>query len=192
VRRFPRIRPYRTFAVDTDGARRRVDTYELVLERPVGVDLEINLAPHPGFRGFVAFSTFRGSALLLEAGGGNVLYLFMEDWPRGDRRRKDERRGKRTPPCHVYTVDGRGEKNPTPDRRFAVDLGGGRELEIDLAPPAPWARHVCVRTDDGPLLLELNAANVVHVSVARASARPPTSYRQSSALRIRRAPSPIQ
>ena len=34
---YPRIRPYKTYAVDDEGARVRVDTHELVLERPVGV-----------------------------------------------------------------------------------------------------------------------------------------------------------
>ncbi len=83
--KFPRIRPYKTFLVDDDGKRRRLDAHEIVLERPIGVDLEINLAPHPRFGGRVSFSTFRGSSLVLEPESGSGLYLFIEDWPRGDR-----------------------------------------------------------------------------------------------------------
>jgi hypothetical protein len=68
----PRIRPYKTFLVDDDdGKRTRLDAHEIVLERPIGVDLEINLAPHPRFRGRVSFSTFRGSCLVLEHEAGN-------------------------------------------------------------------------------------------------------------------------
>ena len=81
--------------------------HELVLERPLGIDLELNLAPHPSYRGSVTVSTFRGN-LLLEPGAGDTLYLFVEDWPRGDRRRTKVRRRARTPLCHIYSVDVRG------------------------------------------------------------------------------------
>ena len=43
--KFPCIRPYKTFLVDDDGKRTRLDAHEIVLERPIGVDLEISLAP---------------------------------------------------------------------------------------------------------------------------------------------------
>jgi hypothetical protein len=177
--RYPRIRPYKTYAVDDEGARARVDTHELVLERPAGIDLEVNLAPHPNFIGQVNFSTFRGSSLLLEAGGGNVLYLFVEDWPRGDRRRKDSRARKRGAPGHVYTVSAGGEKNPIEARRFAVELGSA-EIEIDFTPPAPWADHVCVRSSGRPLVLRLNAANVVQVSVDAPAPRSRATKRDKS------------
>ena len=169
--RFPRIRPYKTYSVDDLGARARIITHELVLERPVGVDLEVNLAPHPTFRGGVMFSTFRGSALLLEAGAANVLYVFVEDWPRGDRRRKSDRRRSRTPLGHVYSVDARGQKTALPERRFAIEVGERSELHIDFTPAPPWAHHVCVHTPDRALAIELNAANVVDVSVAEARRR---------------------
>ena len=130
--------------------------------------LEINLAPHPRFRGRVSFSTFRGSCLVVEPEAGNGLYLFIENWPRGDRRRKEDRRRKRTPLGHVYAVDARGEKTAISARSFAVQVGRGLELKVDLAPHGPWAHHVHIQTFDGPLALSLGAANVVHVSVERA------------------------
>ena len=164
--KFPRIRPYKTFLVDDDGTRTRLDAHEIVLERPVGVDLEINLAPHPHFRGRVSFSTFRGSGIVLEPAAGNGLYLFIEDWPRGDRRRKEDRRRTRTPLCHVYAVDARGEKTAIAKRSFAIEVARGMELKLDLTPKAPWAHHVHIQTFEGPLELRLGAANVVQVSVA--------------------------
>ncbi len=163
--KFPRIRPYKTFLVDDDGKRTRLDAHEIVLERPIGVDLEINRAPHPRFRGWVSFSTFRGSCLVLEPESGGGLYLFVENWPRGDHRRKDDRRRKRTPLCHVYAVDARGEKTAISARSFVVQVGRGLELKVDLTPEGPWAHHVHIQTFDGPLALLLGAANVVHVSV---------------------------
>jgi hypothetical protein len=166
--RFPRIRPYKTFLVEDDGRRTRLDAHEIVLERPSGVDLEINLAPHPRFRGRVSFSTFRGSSIVLEPEGGDALYLFVENWPRGDRRRKADRRRERTSLCHVYAVDARGEKTAISARSFAVEVGRDMELKVDLTPPAPWAHHVHIRTLDRPLEVHLNAANVVQVSVERA------------------------
>jgi hypothetical protein len=167
---FPRIRPYKVYALGPDGSRSRIQAHELVLERPLGIDLEINLAPHPNFRGLVTFSTFRGS-LLVEPACGDLLYLFIEFWPRGDRRRKRDRRRARTPLCHVYRVDSRGEKQPIPDRRFAIELAHGVELEVDLTPPAPWAEHVAIQAADSAVLVQLSAANVIHVSVAQRGPR---------------------
>ena len=163
--KFPRIRPYKTFIVNDEGTRTRLDAHEIVLERPMGVDLEINLARHPRFRGRVSFSTFRGS-LVLEPESGGGFYLFIEDWPRGDRRRKEDRRRERTPLCHVYAVDARGEKTAVSARSFAIEVGRGMELKLDLTPKAPWAHHVHIQTFEGPLELRLGAANVVQVSVA--------------------------
>jgi hypothetical protein len=34
--KLPRIRPYKTFLVDDDGKRTRLDAHEIVLERPIG------------------------------------------------------------------------------------------------------------------------------------------------------------
>lgn len=165
--RFPRVAPYETHAIGDDGTRKRIETYELVLERPVGVDLEINLAPHPGLAGSITFSTFRGSSLLMEGGAADCLYLFVEDWPVGDRRRKSARRHSRTPVGHVYAVDASGQKTAIADRTFVVRVAPRCDLEIDLAPPAPWAKHVRVQSPNGrQLVVSLGAANVVQVSVA--------------------------
>jgi hypothetical protein len=167
--KLPRIRPYKTFTVDDGGERTRLDAHDIVLERPIGVDLEINLAPHPRFRGRVSFSTFRGSSIVVEPEAANGVYLFIEDWPRGDRRRNEDRRRRRTPLCHVYAVDARGEKTAIPARAFAVQVGRGLELKVDLTPEAPWAHHVRIQAVDRPLGLLLGAANVVHVSVEGAA-----------------------
>jgi hypothetical protein len=164
--KFARIRPYKTFVVDDSGKRTRLDVHEIVLERPTGVDLEINLAPHPGFRGSVSFSTFRGSCLVVEPEAGDSLYLFIGEWPRGDRRRHEDRRRKRTPLCHVYAGDERGKKTTISARSFVVQLDRGLELKVDLTPEGPWAHHVHIQSSDGPLALLLGAANVIHVSVA--------------------------
>jgi hypothetical protein len=161
---FPRIRSYKTFLID-DDKRTRLDAHEIVLERPIGVDLEINLAPHPGFRGGVSFSTFRGSCLVLEPEAGNGLYLFVEKLPRGGRPRKEDRRRQRTPLCHVYAVDARGKKTAITARSFAIQVDRGLELKVDLTPEGPWAHHVHIQTLDGPLAVLLGACNVVHVSV---------------------------
>src|SRR5579863_2109566 len=82
---------------------------------------------------------------------------------------KEDRRRKRTLLGHVYAVDARGEKTAISARSFAVEVGRGLELKVDLAPHAPWAQHVHIQTFDGPLALFLGAANVVHVSVERAA-----------------------
>ncbi len=163
---FRRIRPYKTFAIANDGSRVRIHAHELVLERPVGVDLEVNLAPHPGFRGRVSFGTFRGSALLIEPGASNVAYLFIEDWPVGDRRRKKSRSNARGTLGHVYLVDGRGEKRATPHRAFVIELAPEHELLVEFCPPAPWARHVRISTESLELSIHLNAANIVHFGAA--------------------------
>ncbi len=113
----------------------------------------------------MSFSTFRGSCLVLEPESGGGLYLFIENWPRGDRRRKEDRVRKRRPLCHVYAVDARGEKTAISARSFVVQVGRGLELKVDLTPASPWAHHVHIQTFDGPLALLLGAANVVHVSV---------------------------
>ena len=162
---YPRIRPYKTWALDDADAGVHVQAHELVLERPVGIDLEVNLAPHPNFRGQITFSTFRGSSLLVEAGGANVVYLFVEDWPRGDRRRKNVRAFRRPALGHLYTVDAKGQKTATPHRKFKIELAEDATIEIDFTPPAPWARHVCIETPNWPLAVSFCAANVLGIWV---------------------------
>jgi hypothetical protein len=161
----PRIRPYKTFLVDDDGKRTRIAAREIVLERPTGIDLEINLAPHPRFRGSVSFSTFRGSGLVLEPDSANGLYVFIENWPRGDHRRREDRRRKRTPLRYVNGVDLRGKKTAFTARSFVVHVRRGLELKVDLTPEGPWAHHVHISTDEHPLVVGLGAANVVLISI---------------------------
>jgi hypothetical protein len=159
---FRRIHPYRTFVLSEDGSRTPVAAHEIVLERPIGIDLEINLAPHPVFRGQVSFSTFRGSTLLLEAGSSGHAYLFVEDWPVGDRRRKVVgRRHSRPTAGHVYLVDALGEKRSTPARTFVIKTTAQHELQVEFCPPAPWARHVKIQSSSDLLSVHLNASNVL-------------------------------
>lgn len=159
---FPRIRPYKTFVPSGGGSRVPVAAHEIVLERPVGVDLEINLAPHPTFRGQVSFSTFRGSSLLLEAGSSGHAYVFIEEWPVGDRRRKVSRRRYSRPTLgHVYLVDPRGAKKITEGRTFVIQTSPQHELLVELSPPAPWARHVKIQSSSDLLSIKLNASNIV-------------------------------
>ncbi len=162
---FPRIRPYKTYAVSDDGSRTLVPAHEIVLERPQGIDLEINLAPHPSFRGRLSFSTFRGSSLLLEAGSSAHAYVFVEDWPVGDRRRKASHRYSRSPVGHVYLVDARGKKTGTDARTFAIQTSERHELHLELCPSKPWARHVEIESSTGLLTIHLNASNVVQFAV---------------------------
>jgi hypothetical protein len=162
--RFPRIRPYKTFAIAKGGKRIAISAHELALERPAGVDLEINLAPHPNFRGRVSFATYRGSSLLLEAASSGDAYVFIEDWPVGDRRRKLVRNNARGPLVHVYLVDARGEKRVTAARSFAIRTSPDHELLVELCPAAPWARHVRIESSSGLLAIHLNAANTVFFS----------------------------
>ena len=184
--RYPQVRPYKTWVVDDAGARALIDPHELVLERPLGVDLHVNLAPHPTFAGRVTLSTFRGS-LLLEPSAGDELHLFIEDWPRGDRRRKPDRRCMRSALGHVYTVNARGQKTAIAARTFVIDLGDGLELELAFTPPAPCAHHVRVRSREGALSIHLNAANVVHVSADRPHRpRAPRSTKKVRSTPVRR------
>jgi hypothetical protein len=136
-----------------------------VLERPLGVDLEVNLAPHPNFRGRLTFSTFRGSSLILEAGSAGDVYVFIEDWPIGDSRRKRSRRHSRGTLGHVYLVDSRGQKNVTPERTFTVGVSQAHELLVELCPQRPWARHVRVTSSTGRLSIHPSASNVVQFTV---------------------------
>lgn len=163
---FPRIRPYKTFALSNAGERTPVAAHEIVLERPVGVDLEINLAPHPNRRGEVSFSTFRGSSLLLEPASSSDAYVFIEDWPVGDRRRKvTSHRYSRPTLGHVYLVDARGQKHPTPERTFAVQIADQAELHIELCPSRPWMRHIKIECSRGRLAIRLGASNVVSFTI---------------------------
>lgn len=163
---FPRIRPYKTFAVSKTGDRTPVAAHEIVLERPVGVDLEINLAPHPNRRGEVSFSTFRGSSLLLEPASASHAYVFIEDWPVGDRRRKvTSHRHSRPTLGHVYLVDARGQKQVTPERTFAIQIAHEAELQIELCPSRPWMRHIKIECSSGRLSIRLNAGNVISFTI---------------------------
>ena len=155
-----RTPPYKTFAIAEDGARTRIEAHEIVLERPAGIDLELNLAPPPAFRGLVAFSTFRGRGLLIKPGASNLAYIFVEDRI-GDRPRKTSRRDSQGRLGHLYLVDSRGRKQPTADRTFVVQLAPRRELLVEFCPRAPWARYVEISTTKPELSIHLNAGNIV-------------------------------
>src|SRR5690349_3967842 len=111
---FPRIRPYRTLAVTGRGARREVKAHELALERPASVatggDLEINLAPHPNFKGWVSFATYRTFGLTIEPGSSSHAYVLLQDMPVHRRRRGPATSSSRISRQHVYLVDATGRK----------------------------------------------------------------------------------
>lgn len=157
----PRIRPYKTFAVSGDGERTPIRAHEVVLERAHGVDLELNLAPPLGFRGFLSFATFRGCGITIEPAAANLAYLFVENWPADDQRRKSARRRSRGSILHAYLTDSRGEKQPTDQRAFVVQIAPNSELHINFRPRAPWADHIEVSTPKAELLIRLNAGNIV-------------------------------
>lgn len=160
----PRIRPYKTFAERARGGPVQVIAHELVLERPASVDLEVNLAPHPTFKGWVSFATFRGLSLTIEAASAGHAYLFIEDKP-VNRRRPRDLSSSAALRQYTYLVDGRGLKAVTDYTSFIVRLGRGRDLHIDFAPRSPWARHILVESSTGKLSAHLNASNVVFFAV---------------------------
>jgi hypothetical protein len=166
---WPRIRPYKTFAVSGRGALREVKAYELTLERPASVatggDLEINLAPHPTFKGWVSFATFRSGGLTIEPASSSHAYLLLHDMPIQKRHRRPAASPSRGSRQHVYLVDATGRKTTTTRTTYIVRLGRGRDLRIDLAPLAPWASHVMVESSTGKLSVHLNAGNVIFFGV---------------------------
>ena len=166
---WPRIRPYKTFAVSGRAVPREVKAYELSLERPAGVatggDLEINLAPHPTFKGWVSFASFRSGGLTIEPASSSHAYLLLHDMPVHKRHRSRSPSSSRGPQQHVYLVDAIGRKSLTARTIFIVRVGRSRELRIDLAPGAPWASHVMIESSTGKLSVHLNAGNVVFFGV---------------------------
>ena len=161
---WPRIRPYKTFAVSGRGARRAVEAHELALERPASVatggDLEINLAPHRTFKGWISFATFRSGGLTIEPASAGHAYLLLHDMPVHKRNRAASKasRGHRQ---HVYLVDATGKKTITDGTDFIVRVARRRELHIDLAPKAPWTNHVLIESSTGKLAALFNAGNVI-------------------------------
>ena len=108
--KFPRIDPpYKAYALGANGARRPIDAHGIVIELRPGIEVEMDLAPHPGFAGHLILSTPPRPRMkrLYDAGkvddfavvfgGSNVLHVLVERrirLPRKPRRRPKQPRSR--------------------------------------------------------------------------------------------------
>ena len=101
--KFPRIAPpYRVFVLRPNGGRQPLDAQSIIVELQPGIEVEIDLAPHPNFAGNLIISTppTQHMKRLYEAGkvdsfavvfgAANVLHVKVE---RRIRARKAAARG---------------------------------------------------------------------------------------------------
>jgi hypothetical protein len=89
--KFPRLDPpYKAYALGANGARQPLDAHGIVIELRPGIEVEMELAPHPGFAGHLILFTPPRSRMkrLYDAGkvddfavvfgGSNVLHVLVE------------------------------------------------------------------------------------------------------------------
>ena len=93
-----RCQPYKLFVLGSNGSRTRIEAKDLIVELRPGVEVQIDLAPHPNFEGELVLETApqRYMQRRYEAGfndtfatifgAANVLHVMVERRIRGARK----------------------------------------------------------------------------------------------------------
>jgi hypothetical protein len=88
--RAPRIRPYKAYSLDEQGNRTPLKAHAVVVELRPGIEIEVDLAPHPNFRGQLPIVTppmaemkrlydeGRVDDFAVLFGASNVLHVMVE------------------------------------------------------------------------------------------------------------------
>ncbi len=64
--------PYRVYALDAGGNRTPIQAYGIVIELRSGIEMEVDLAPHPNFSGQLVLMTPATSNMKAEYDAGNL------------------------------------------------------------------------------------------------------------------------
>ncbi len=102
--KFPRIAPYRCFSLSSSGVRTPLEAHGVVVQLAPGIEVQIDLAPHPAFEGQLCLVTpsFRNMKrrygegkvddFAVMFGAANVLHVWVN---RRNKRRSRRSRGRR-------------------------------------------------------------------------------------------------